>query len=409
MRLVQVSARPASVRKYPKRHTKRWLGVTLSLTLLTAIQLLRPLPNATLVLSLPALPKINELQLAWPGSGQASLAAEGYGILALYGKQEPLATASIAKVITALCVLEKYPLNGDAPGPTLTMSNRDVVFYQEQISQNGSRLPVELGQALTERQALEAIMIPSANNIADSLVRWAFGDQTTYAAYANDYLQRKGLVHTRVGTDASGYDPSTVSTAEDLARLGSIARKNAVLMDIARQDSASFGESGVYTNYNTALGKHGINGIKTGNNDQNPGALLFTADVQTGSHTLELSGSVMGAESLAGAIGASEALVESALQNFEAVSYTQAGQIVGEARTAWGASTPIRTKKALELVRWKAEKVTEQHTLRAASATVAGSAGALVVHAGEVQSSTTLEITTPADKPSVWWRLTRLK
>jgi hypothetical protein len=73
-------------------------------------------------------------------------------------------------------------------------------------------------------------------------------------------------------------------------------------MDIARQDSASFGESGVYTNYNTALGKHGINGLKTGNNNQNPGALLFTADVQTGSHTLELSGSVMAAESLAGAI-----------------------------------------------------------------------------------------------------------
>jgi D-alanyl-D-alanine carboxypeptidase (penicillin-binding protein 5/6) len=180
-------------------------------------------------------------------------------------------------------------------------------------------------------------------------------------------------------------------------------------MDIARQDSASFGESGVYTNYNTALGKHGINGLKTGNNNQNPGALLFTADVQTGSHTLELSGSVMAAESLAGAIRASEALVESAGQNFEAISYARAGQIVGEARTAWGVSTPIRTKGALELVRWKAEKVTEQHTLHAASATVAGSIGALVVHAGEVQSSTTLKITTPADKPSVWWRLTRLK
>ncbi|QQS18315.1 hypothetical protein IPL68_06900 [Candidatus Saccharibacteria bacterium] len=52
-----------------------------------------------------------------------------------------------------------------------------------------------------------------------------FGDHATYAAYANNYLERNGLIHTRVGNDASGYDPSTVSTAEDLARLGILARK----------------------------------------------------------------------------------------------------------------------------------------------------------------------------------------
>ncbi|QQS18314.1 hypothetical protein IPL68_06895 [Candidatus Saccharibacteria bacterium] len=120
-------------------------------------------------------------------------------------------------------------------------------------------------------------------------------------------------------------------------------------MSIAGQENVSFGELGTYANYNTALGNHGINGLKTGNNDQNPGALLFTADIPTGNTTVQLTGSVMGASSLAAAIEASEALVASTGLNFEVVPYTQPGQVVGVARTAWGSSTPVRTRGALSL------------------------------------------------------------
>lgn len=409
MRLVQVTQRPALVQRQRKRHARRWLSVVLVLFSLMFVQLLRPLPDAHISVSLPKLPKSSEVQLTWPSGGQASVAAEGYGVLALHGAQQPLATASIAKVITALCVLEKHPLQGNEQGPTLTMSSRDVGLYEQQIEQNGSRLPVTEGQQLTERQALEAIMIPSANNIADTLAVWAFGSQSAYADHANAYLERNGLVHTRVGSDASGYDASTVSTAEDLAKLGKLARKNSVLMSIAGQKKASLGESGTFKNYNTALGGHGINGLKTGNNDQNPGALLFTADIPKDGTVLQLTGSVMGAASLTEAIEASETLVASTGANFETVPYAQPGQVVGVAHTAWGSSAQVKTRGAVQLIRWKTAAMTEEHTLHATRATAAGSVGALAVHAGEVQASTSLEITTPATGPNLWWRLTRLR
>ncbi len=409
MRLVQVTHQPVVKNRPIRNRRKRLLTICVAVLLIMSIQLLRPLPEATITLSLPPLPQSITAELDWPTSGQASVAAEGYGVLGLYGSNQPLATASIAKVITALCILEKYPLQDDAQGPELTMSSQDVGFYQDQIDQNGSRLPIAEGQKLTERQALEAVMIPSANNIADSLALWAFGSHEAYATYANQYLARNGLVRTRVGIDASGFDPSSESTAEDLAKLGLVARKNSVLMQIASQKNAQFGELGLYANYNTALGTYGINGLKTGNNDQNPGALLYTADLLVGKQTVKLTGAVMGSDSLDGAIHSSQALVASLAANFIPTTYLRSGQIVGTARTAWGSTASVRAHGAVELIRWKASATSEKHTLHPGRGTTMGSVGALAFHAGEVQASTTLEITQPADGPSVWWRLLRTR
>jgi D-alanyl-D-alanine carboxypeptidase (penicillin-binding protein 5/6) len=44
---------------------------------------------------------------------------------------------------------------------------------------------VQLGEELSEYQALQALLLPSANNIAETLARWAFGSIDAYNAYAN--------------------------------------------------------------------------------------------------------------------------------------------------------------------------------------------------------------------------------
>ncbi len=409
MRLVQPQSRQRVV---SRRHQqpKRWRLLPVALVLMVAFQLLRPLPAATVTLSLPPLPAAQETQLDWPDAetAQASLAAEGYGLLATHGLGTPLATASIAKVITALCVLEKYPLSPGQQGPLLTMGPADVSFYQTEVTRNGSRLPVQTGDQLSEYAALQAIMIPSANNIADSLAVWAFGDSGAYQAYANAYLERHGLTSTRVGTDASGFDPSTVSTAADLVKLASLARQNPVLMEIAGQRAVSFPSAGDYTNYNAALGRSGITGLKTGNNDQNPGALLFTADVPFSRGELHLNGAVLGATSLSDALTASQELVASAGNNFEAIRYAAAGQQVGTAKAKWGATSPVRVKNDLQLTRWKGHALTEKHTLHSIAPAATGEVGALAVQAGEVQASVTLTMPEKLVGPSLWWRLTRL-
>lgn len=373
------------------------------------INMMRPLPNAQLTLSLPDAPKAEPVSLQWPETGQAAIAAENYGLLSSHGSNTPLATASITKVITALCILEKHPIKPGEDGPNITMSKRDVAFYQEQLQQNGSNIPVYDGEILTLYEAIEALMIPSANNIADTLAIWGFGNLATYADYANAYVMRHGLVKTHIGEeDASGYDASTASTATDLAHLGLLAMKQPVLMEIAKKQSTILPYVGEVTNYNGALGLAGINGLKTGNNNENRGALLFTADLEIHGKTIRISGAVMGQDSLPQALRKSVALVASIGDNFQAVPYIKKGSVIGTAQTTWGARVPVITESDITIIRWKGSAVRVQTTTHNTTALHAGTIGAINISAGAAQAGATVKITTAATGPGYWWRVTRI-
>lgn len=408
MRLVRVptSARPAHTHR--SGQTLRIASLSSLLAMVVLFQLLRPLPEPTVSLALPRIAAPTAATIGWPEQGQAAVHAEGYGMLATYGDQQPLATASIAKVITALCIVEKYPLALGEAGPLIPIGPVDVSFYQQQVEQNGSRLPVYEGMKLSEYQALQALLIPSANNIADTLALWGFKSSSAYQAYANDYVLRHGLVHTHVGSDASGFDPSTTSTAEDLARLGQIAEQNPVLMEIASQESAVFPYAGEMKNYNSALGTYGITGLKTGNNDQNPGGLLFTAKIPLGGDTIDVSGAVVGANSLGEAIAQSQELVKSLPANFSKEIYLQPGQRVGTLTTKWGANTPIVSASELAITRWRSQPMATHETVRKPVNWRSGeNIGTASLQSGETRANATLKLEHTIKGPSLWWRLSR--
>jgi D-alanyl-D-alanine carboxypeptidase (penicillin-binding protein 5/6) len=392
--------------KPPKRSKKPYLLTPLiCLVVAGTINVLRPVPTpvATLTLATPA--ASTTPALPWPSGGQAAVAAEGYGLLGTNGDSKPLATASIAKVITALCVLDKQPLKAGASGPSYTVTDADVARYNIQSEQGGSLLPVIAGEKITEYQAIEALMLPSANNIADSLAEWVFGGQSNYATYATSYLQQHGLNSTHIGVDASGYNPSTTSTASDLTSLGLLALRSPVLMEIAGKSETTLPVVGAVSNYDTILGQNGITGLKTGNNDADPGAFLFTANARIGDKTILLTGSVMGASDLTTALRSSSQLAAALRTNFEPVTVAQAGQPVGSLKSAWGASTAITTTDQLELVRWKGTPLSLKHHVNPALRS--GTIGELKASAGQPQASTRLRLATPLAGPSFWWRLTR--
>lgn len=405
MRIVQVPvAKPR-----PKKKTKRKLLVVLLLLVLTAgtVNYARPLPMATLKLQLPAVAAAVEPSLNWPAGGQAAVGASGYGVLASYGAQTPLATASIAKIITALCVLQKYPLASGQTGPVLTMNTTDVALYDNYVAVNGSRMAVTLGEQLTEYQALQALLLPSANNIADSLAIWAFGSLDAYATYANQFLAAHGLVNTHVGSDASGFDASTTSTATDLVQLGLLALDQPALMEIAGQTSANLPVVGRVANYNSVLGEAGIDGLKTGNNDEDPGAFLFTASVMVDGTKLPVVGVVMGASDLNVALNQAPLTVNSLSQAFGVVTIAQAGSTIGSLQTAWGTHTDLVADHAVQLVRYKGSAVKEQQTLHPASGLAKVTVGSVSISTGQMEAASAVKIVRPANGPSFWWRLTR--
>jgi serine-type D-Ala-D-Ala carboxypeptidase (penicillin-binding protein 5/6) len=382
-----------------------WLAVPVVIVLLLGYNVIRPLPAATATITVSGLANTRKPTIKWPSFGQAAIGSPDYNVLATNAKQTPLATASIAKVILALCVLDKQPLQKGQSGPTYIVTAGDVAIYNKYVSQNGSVAAVAENEKLTEYQALEALMIPSANNIADSLAAWVFGSTAGYSAYAANYLANNLINETTIGTDASGYSPTTTSTASDLTKIGLLALKSPVLMEIAGKKSTTLPIAGLVNNYDTILGVNGITGLKTGNNDQDPGAFLFTADLKVGTQTVKATGAVMGAPDLQSALDASTKLSASMQQSFEQVTITKAGEQVGTMRTAWGASSPIVTTNKLQVVRWQSTAFAETHTLRPSR--VQGNVGDLQVHAPGSTSRTNLSLQHTIPGPSFWWRLTR--
>lgn len=414
MRVVTVRQPQRHVHKKRSPRFRFWAGLIVSFILAGAVfNYFRPLPQPTAVLALPVVPDAHTPSIQWPKYGQSSLTTASMGSILTNGSMTPLSTASIAKVITALCVLEKYPLQPGETGPRIKLGEEDMKRYRLQVELNGSNLPIYDGEELTEYQALQALMIPSANNIADTLAVWAFGTLEEYSAYSNSYVRRHGLINTHIGAaDASGLDPATNSTAEDLAKLGLVALNHPVLREIFGQKSAVFPMIGEVSNYNSKLGTNGIIGIKTGNNEQNPGALLYAAVIPV-NHTaapVVVTGAVMGANDLPTALSDVESLVASTKDSFEEINYLRQGQPVGSIKTAWGEESPLIAVKDSSFARWKGTPMTARViNLEPTMKNIQSRQpiGTVQTKAGGTLTATPFTAKQTLSGPSVWWRLTR--
>ncbi len=260
------------------------------------------------------------LSLNWPNFQEEAIGLNN-GVFQINGVQKELPTASLAKLITALVVLSKYPLKNGQTGPEITITQQDINILNYYEANEGSILKVSLGENLSEYQMLEAMLLPSANNIADSLAIWAYGSLPNYAKAGNSWLANQGLNSTHVGNDASGFDPSTVSTASDLIRIGEMVENNPVLSRIANLKSASgFPIVGTIKNINFLLGQSGIMGIKTGNNNQDPGAYLAVSRQKVNNQEVNVYTAVMGAPDLWFALNDSLNLINSIWDNFSVPS-----------------------------------------------------------------------------------------
>lgn len=401
----------AQKRRQRHSRTKKLLVVICSATAIAGLYatycLKRPLPSITPVrtaqISVPA----QDVPIAWPAAEQSALGAVGYGLLAKSGAETPRPIASIAKVMTALAVLKKYPLEAGQKGPAIMISQADIKSYYDYLGQNGSVVPVSLGSQLTQYQALQGLLIPSGNNIADLLVRWAFGSVDSYVAYANSMAKELGLSQTTIA-DASGFSAQTVSTPSDLVKLGLAALENPVVAEIVSQPSAELPVAGTVRSTNAYLGKGGVIGIKTGNTDQAGGCFLLAAQHDFGSHKAEVVIAIMNAKDINAAMTGAVNALPSVWAGFGAQPVIGANEVVGHYNVPWQGSVSIATEKELNAFGWlgkamQPEVSLDPVTVPAAAQTKVGSI-ALNTDAGTAQTGTVLAENISA--PSAWWRLT---
>jgi D-alanyl-D-alanine carboxypeptidase (penicillin-binding protein 5/6) len=349
----------------------------------------------------------SKVSLDWPDYGESAIGAAGYGVLATSGDQKPLPTASIAKVMTALAVLRQRPLQLNEQGPTLTLGQADVDSYNSFVARDGSVVPVALGEQITEYQALQALLLPSANNIADTLARWAFGSISSYNTYANAYAKQLGLTSMHI-TDPSGYELSTVASAHDLTLLGSLAMLHPVFAQIVAQPRATIPVAGTITNYNFMLGENGNVGIKTGNNDGNKGAFLFASKQQIGDQTVTIVGTIMGGPDLSTVLRDSNQIITSATAGFSKRNVISDDQEVGWYRTPTGEKISVRTAGE-DITAWNGFSYGVRANLKpiklpAAANSRVGDIALTVDGKTIAPNPVTLSRTIPS--PNLWWCLT---
>ena len=219
--------------------------------------------------------------VSWPADGVSAADISGLGVVAGPGATRPVPIASVAKVMTAYVVLHDHPLPSGGSGPEIAVQPSEAAAYPSQVRDGDSLVPVVAGERLTERQALEALLLPSADNMAWILARWDAGGQAAFVARMNATARRLGMTGTSY-TDPSGLDPSTTSTAADQVRLGMAAMRVPVLAAIAAKSVAVVPVAGLVRNYNTLLGQDGIAGLKTGSTQAAGGCLLIAAWSQAG-------------------------------------------------------------------------------------------------------------------------------
>ena len=199
----------------------------------------------------------------WPADGQAAFVQGGQPRIQAGPNQHVAAIASVAKVMTAYLVLRDHPLLPGQDGPTITLTDDDVADTDRRRGQEESVVPVAAGERLTERQALQALLLPSANNIAAVLARWDAGSVERFVARMNATARSLGMTDTRY-TDPSGYDDATVSTAADQVRIVDRAMRLPVFASIVATRTATLPVAGVVQNTNALLGHDGFVGVKTG-------------------------------------------------------------------------------------------------------------------------------------------------
>jgi serine-type D-Ala-D-Ala carboxypeptidase (penicillin-binding protein 5/6) len=211
----------------------------------------------------------------WPAYGQAAVRI-GQSDIQAGPNQHAAPIASVAKVMTAYLVLRDHPLRLGEDGPTITLTDADVADTERRRGQRESVVSIAAGEQLTERQALQALLLPSANNIAAVLARWDAGSTDRFVARMNATARSLGMTHTRY-TDPSGYDDATVSTAADQVRIVHRAMRLPAFASIVATPSATLPVAGTVHNTNPLLGHNGFVGVKTGSTDAAGGCFAFRA------------------------------------------------------------------------------------------------------------------------------------
>ncbi|MDU8996624.1 MULTISPECIES: D-alanyl-D-alanine carboxypeptidase [Streptomyces] len=344
------------------RRVKIWTPLVLLLAVIFAVaQSLRPLPTPTLDLTAESSYTFGggDASIPWPSSGQGALDVQGIGSFGTSGAQKAAPIASVAKVMTAYLILRDHPIkSGDGAKIKVDQKAQD-----QSDAGDESTVNVHAGDTITQKEALEGVLIASANNVARLLARWDAGSETAFVAKMNAAAKDLGMTNTTY-TDPSGLTKTTVSTAADQVKLAKAAMKDASFREVARMMEYTDYKGTRHSNWNHLVGSNNVIGIKTGTTTAAGGNLVFAATKEIGGEVRTIVGAVIsqgpgGSDNtiLGGALAAGDKLIRAAQASLKSATILKKGDVVGYVDDGLGGRTPVVITKDVTAVGWAGLKV----------------------------------------------------
>ncbi|CAM5689248.1 serine-type D-Ala-D-Ala carboxypeptidase OS=Streptomyces tendae OX=1932 GN=GUR47_27135 PE=3 SV=1 [Streptomyces tendae] len=339
------------------RRVKIWTPLVILLVIIIGVvQSMRPLPAPTLDLTAKDSFTFEggKPEIPWPSSGQAALDVQGIGTFGSSGDQKPVPIASVAKVMTAYVILRDHPLKSGAEGPKIKI---DQAAEEQSEAGDESTVHVYAGDSISQREALKAILIASANNVARLLARWDSGSEKGFVEKMNAAAKDLGMTNTTY-TDPSGLNNTTVSTAVDQVKLAKEAMKEPAFREVATMMSYDDYKGANHGNWNQLVGHNGVVGIKTGTTTSALGNLVFAAKKEVGGETRTIVGAVVRQPAtadkgiLAAALDAGDQLIQAAQGTLKSSTIIEKGSVVGYVDDGLGGRTPVVATQDVKAVGW---------------------------------------------------------
>ncbi|MFE2154663.1 hypothetical protein ACFXAO_31985 [Streptomyces lavendulae] len=409
---------PPSPLRTAVRRFKIYAPIVLLLAIVLAVaQLVRPLPAPKLAMTAKATYTFpgGKPDLPWPTEGQASMAAAGLGTIGSSGEQKPVPIASVTKSMTAYIILRDHPFKKGEKGAMIDIDKTAETEGQKDKSDNESTLnTVKEGEKISEYDAIAALMIPSANNIARLLARWDSGSQEAFVKKMNDTAKELGMTNTTY-TDPSGLDATTVSTAEDQVKLGLKIVEIPALVDITRMSSWTDQTGKTWPNWNRLVPYNESLGIKTGTTTKAGGNLLFAAYKKVGDTNQLIVGAVLGQHKppiIDTVIAASRTLLIPTQKAIEGATVVKKGDVVGYVDDGLGGRTPVVATADVQAIGWSSLTVSlklgDNGTRIPETAKAGTQVGVLTVGEGASQVKVPVALQRELTAPGVGSKLTRI-
>jgi serine-type D-Ala-D-Ala carboxypeptidase (penicillin-binding protein 5/6) len=322
----------------------------------------KPPPTPSLHADRAAMPSLaaTDPTLPWPTTGESAVAIPSIGYSSQSGPEQPVPVASMTKVMTAYVLLQDHPLPaGTTPGPPITISTADANDYDTDVASTQANVPLQAGEVLSERQALDGMLVHSANDLAYSLAVWDGGSLPAFLAKMNATAARLGMTETHY-VDASGYTPGSVSTAADLLKVASVAMTVPAFAQAVAMPAVTMPVAGIVSTYTPLLpgGVTGptpnVVGVKSGFTSAAGGGDILAYQATVGGSPLLVLAAVTSQEMATVLHAAGEmdlGLAQSAAGAVQSMPVVTAGHRLGTVSDG-GAPVPVVATTSARLLGW---------------------------------------------------------